>query len=199
MIAEPSPDRRARRSRAALQAALLSLIGERDLARISVSDVTKRADVNRSTFYEHYADVPDLAAAACARTFDELIAATPVLLPGDDPDERRLGREALAGVFAHFAEHAGLYRAVLGPGGGARVINHLHRRLTIAVHVNLVGPRAGTHADDPSDVPHDPVAAYLAGAVLGAAADWLGRGCPGTPEELSAALVGAYGIPDART
>lgn len=188
MTVQPSRDRRARRSREALQAALLSLIAERDLARISVSDVTKRADVNRSTFYEHYTDVHDLAAAACARTFDELIAATPVLLPGDSPAERRLGREALAGVFAHFAEHADLYRALLGPDGGARVINHLHRRLTIAVHVNFTRPGTGTHADDPETVPHDPVAAYLAGAILGAAADWLHHGCPGTPEELSAAL-----------
>ena len=75
MADHPSQDRRARRSRAALRAALLDLITERGLNRIAVSDVTKRADVNRSTFYEHYSDVHELAADACTRMFDELIAA----------------------------------------------------------------------------------------------------------------------------
>ena len=74
MADHPSQDRRARRSRAVLRAALLDLITERGLNRIAVSDVTKRADVNRSTFYEHYSDVHELAADACTRMFDELIA-----------------------------------------------------------------------------------------------------------------------------
>nr|WP_242619056.1 TetR/AcrR family transcriptional regulator [Actinomadura fibrosa] len=189
MTAEPSLDRRARRTRAALRAALLDLIAERPLSRIAVSDVTRRADVNRSTFYEHYDDVHGLAADACTRTFDELIAATPVLLPVSGEAERRRGRAELAAVFAHIAERAGLYRALLGPDGSARVIDHLHQRLTIAVHVNLTRPGdGGTHAGDPAAVPHDPAAAALAGALLGAATDWLRRGCPTTPDRLADSL-----------
>ncbi|MEU6749536.1 TetR/AcrR family transcriptional regulator [Spirillospora sp. NPDC046719] len=189
MADQPSEDRRARRSRAALRAALLDLITERGLNRIAVSDVTKRADVNRSTFYEHYGDVHELAADACTQMFDELIAATPVLLPDGTPRQLDRGRAALTGVLAHIAERADLYRALLGPDGSARVADHLHQRLTIAVHVNLTRPAVGTHADDPARIAHDPVAAFLAGGVLGVATDWLRRGCPGTPEQLSAALM----------
>lgn len=184
MTAPRPPDRRIRRTRTALRAALLDLVAERPLSRIGVSDVTKLADVNRSTFYEHYDGVHELAADACTSAFDELIAAAPVLLPTDDPDEQRRGRGELAAVFAHIAAHADLYRAVLGPDGSARVINHLHRRLTIAIHVNLTRPGTGTHADDPDAIPHDPAASYLAGALLGTAADWLHNNCPGTPREL---------------
>lgn len=184
MTAQRPPDRRIRRTRAALRAALLDLVAERPLSRIAVSDVTKLADVNRSTFYEHYDGVHELAADACTSAFDELITAAPVLLPTDDPEEQRRGHRELAAVFAHIAAHADLYRAVLGSDGSARVINHLHRRLTIAIHVNLTRPGTGTHADDPATVPHDPTASYLAGALLGTAADWLHHGCPGTPREL---------------
>ncbi|MEW2359647.1 TetR-like C-terminal domain-containing protein [Spirillospora sp. NPDC029432] len=183
-LPDPSPDRRVRRTRAALRAALLELIAERPLNRIAVSDVAKRADVNRSTFYEHYDGVHELAADACTRMFDELIAAAPVLLPADDPAGQRRGLDELAAVFAHIAAHADLYRALLGPGGSAQVIDHLHRRLTIAVHVNLTRPGTGTHAEDPDSAPHDPAASYLAGALLGTAADWLRHGCPGTPRQL---------------
>ena len=185
MTAEPSQDRRARRTRAALHAALLELIAERPLNRIAVSDITKRANVNRSTFYEHYDDVHELAAEACTRTFDELIAATPVLLPSHDPAERRRGLAEMTAVFTHIAAHADLYRALLGPAGSARVIDHLHRRLTIAIHVNLTRPATGTHADDPASVPHHPMASFLAGALLGTAADWLRHGCPSTPRQLA--------------
>ncbi|WP_436776540.1 TetR/AcrR family transcriptional regulator [Yinghuangia sp. YIM S09857] len=181
----PRPlDRRVHRTRTALRAALLDLVAERPLGDLTVSDVTKLADVNRSTFYEHYNDVHDLAADACSWAFDELIAAAPVLLPGDDQGERRRARAELAAVFAHIAARADLYRALLGPDGSARVINHLHRRLTIAIHVNLARPGNGTHAADPESIPHDPAASYLAGALLGTAADWLHHNCPGTPEEL---------------
>ncbi|MCK9898455.1 TetR/AcrR family transcriptional regulator [Frankia sp. AgB32] len=167
---------------------MLELIAAQDLAQITISDVTKRADVNRSTFYDHYTDVHDLAAAACTTMFDELISASPVLLPEDSPADYRRGREALTGVLAHIGQRARLYRALLGDDGSARVINHLHQRLTVAVHVNLTEPDLDTHAQDPSQIPDNPAAAVLAGSLLGLVLDWLRRGCPETPEQLIATV-----------
>ncbi|WP_435159465.1 TetR/AcrR family transcriptional regulator [Amycolatopsis sacchari] len=177
-------DPRSRRSRSALEAALLDLIAERDLNQISISDVTRRAGVNRSTFYEHYADVHDLAAAAGTDLFDELIDAAHVVVP----QEAAAPGGALARVFRHVADHERLYRALLDADGSARVINHLHQRLAIAIHVHLSGTGSPTHADDPADIPHDPVAALLAGALLGTITDWLRHGCPGTPEGIAARI-----------
>ncbi|WP_330256670.1 TetR family transcriptional regulator C-terminal domain-containing protein [Nocardia sp. NBC_00565] len=183
-------DRRSRRTRAALEAALLSLISEHHLAQISVSDITARADVNRSTFYEHYSDVHNLADAACTQMFDELIAATPVfaLNRAATATEERRARESLVDVFAHVAANARLYHALLGTEGSARMINRLHQRLVVAIHVNVAGSSADTHADDPSEVPYDPASAFLAGALLGTIIDWLQHGCPGTPEYLGDAI-----------
>jgi AcrR family transcriptional regulator len=87
-------DPRTRRSRAALETALRELIAERDLSQISVSDITKRAGVNRSTFYEHYTDVHDLAAAACTTVFDALVAASPAAVPPAGPGRRPPGQPA---------------------------------------------------------------------------------------------------------
>jgi AcrR family transcriptional regulator len=170
-----------------LEAAFLSLIAEQGLARISVADITTRADVNRSTFYEHYSDVHDLAVAACTQTFDELIAATPVIALDRETtgDDIRRGHEALVEVLAHVAARADLYQALLGGEGSARVINHLHQRIVVAIHVDIAGSGADTHADDPSEVPHNPAAALLAGALLGTIMEWLRHGCPGTPEQLA--------------
>ncbi|MGN9820624.1 TetR/AcrR family transcriptional regulator [Streptomyces sp. SD11] len=191
-----SMDPRTRRSRSALETALRELIAERDLSQISVSDITKRAGVNRSTFYEHYTDAHDLAAAACTTVFDELVAASPTVVPPLNA-EGSPTVDLLPELFAHVAEHAPLYRALLGDDGSARVINHLLHRMAIAAHVRRIPtetveptetPGATGAGEDPADIPHDPAATFVAGAVLGTVIDWLRRGCPGTPETMAAAL-----------
>lgn len=188
MPSQPA-DPRIRRSRSALEAALWALIAERDLTQISVSDITKHAGVNRSTFYEHYVDVHDLAASACSTTFDEMAAATTAV--GWQPTAHDTAADnPLRQMFEHVAEHAHLYRALLGADGSARAINHLLQRVTIAAHVNQRLAKAGsaTRPDYPDEIPHDPEAAFIAGAVIGTVIDWIHRDCPGSPEQMAAAV-----------
>ncbi|GFZ33872.1 TetR family transcriptional regulator [Clostridium zeae] len=45
------------RSRRLIREALLELIQEKDLEKITVTDIIKRADINRGTFYAHYQDL----------------------------------------------------------------------------------------------------------------------------------------------
>ncbi|MDT0460890.1 TetR-like C-terminal domain-containing protein [Streptomyces sp. DSM 41527] len=175
-------DRRSRRSRTAMEGALLELIGDRDLSQISVSDVTSRADVHRSTFYEHYTDVHDLAASACTEMFDQLLSATSALSVTGDSSEGGASA-SLTAVFAHVAEHRALYEALLGADGSARVINHLLQRMTESIR-----PSLSARLTDPEDGPDDSAAAFVSGALLGAIADWLHRGCPGTPERFATAI-----------
>jgi len=181
-------DPRARRSRSALEAALRELIAERDLAQISVADITQRAGVNRSTFYEHYAGVHDLAAAACTAMFDELITAIHSVAMDRGPHGQP-ANDPLAGVFSHIARHAGLYKALLGADGSAQVINHLLQRMTIATHVNLELARTGQlPAIEDARRPDDPPAVFIAGAVLGIVIEWVRCDCPTSPEQMAAAL-----------
>ncbi len=53
-------DRRVRRTRAQLVSALTTLLAQKQLKDISVSELTRLADVNRGTFYLHYRDTYDL-------------------------------------------------------------------------------------------------------------------------------------------
>src|SRR5262249_21200344 len=183
-------DRRVRRTQATLQRALIDLVQERDLSQITVADVADRADVSRSTFYDHYQDVHELAEAACTSMLDDMFGFvlaldTPPAHPSDfqeDPDP------ALTAFFAHFAEHAGLYRSLLGPTGSARVIEHVRRRTTAAAHYSgRLAPAYATPPQTPGspDFPLDVPAAFVAGALLGVVADWLQRGCPRTPLEMT--------------
>lgn len=50
-------DKRCRRTKAAIKSALLKLLKEKPLAKITVSELSTAADVNRKTFYNHYTDL----------------------------------------------------------------------------------------------------------------------------------------------
>lgn len=50
-------DRRQRKTRTAIQNALLSLLREKPIESITISELTELADVNRKTFYNHYANL----------------------------------------------------------------------------------------------------------------------------------------------
>lgn len=52
--------RSAIRSRKLIQGALADLLQEKPLDKITVTDVVRRAEINRGTFYAHYTDIPDV-------------------------------------------------------------------------------------------------------------------------------------------
>ncbi|MCP4368162.1 MAG: TetR family transcriptional regulator, partial [Deltaproteobacteria bacterium] len=60
MKTQTKPDRRAIRSKRLIIEALRELILEKDYKKISVSDIVKRADIGRATFYAHFEDKEDL-------------------------------------------------------------------------------------------------------------------------------------------
>ena len=185
----PAGDRRVRRTRASLQRALIELVAEQDLSLISVADVVDRADVSRSTFYDHYRDVHELAEAACTSMIDDMLAP----LTAIDPTATRPSREdpnpAVTAYFTHFAEHARLYHSLLGPTGSARVIEHVRQRTMATARLSPMLPAAGDTpkraGTDPPEDTRDVPAAFVASALLGVATDWLQRGCPQTPRELT--------------
>lgn len=56
-MAEKKEYRSALRSRRLIRQAFMDLLKEKRLGKITVTDIVGRADINRSTFYAHYADV----------------------------------------------------------------------------------------------------------------------------------------------
>lgn len=66
-----STDKRILKTRTSIRNAFIALSLEKDISKISVSDVAAKALINRSTFYLHYNDV-----RAVANDIDELFANT---------------------------------------------------------------------------------------------------------------------------
>lgn len=61
--------RSAIRSRKLIVTALGDLLQEKPLEKITVTDVVNRAEINRGTFYAHFADIPDVVNHLIQQTF----------------------------------------------------------------------------------------------------------------------------------
>lgn len=99
-------NRQARRTRAALLNAFRDLILERSYARTRVGDIVRRADVGRSTFYEHFRNKDEILRESMLAVLTVLADAVRV-----DGDSKRLQF-----ILDHFRENKRLAQGLLkGP------------------------------------------------------------------------------------
>jgi len=160
-------DPRIARTQASLQQALLELARERAFADITVGDIAERAGVNRSSFYQHYADKETLLADALDAIVEEagMNVQAPVAEDGTPAP-------AFVGFLEHVAAHADVYRWALGSRGSAVVADRLRARIEDLVrhHIDAAGEAAPFQ-----DIPVEILAAGIAGSGMGALRAWLER------------------------
>jgi AcrR family transcriptional regulator len=173
-MARRQPDRRVERTKQQLHATLLHLIDRRAFARLTVGDITRRANVGRSTFYAHYKSKEDLL----FRAFEgglRALAARPA--PGGSSGPARF----------HFSlpllRHIGAQRrfalATLVDDGSPLVRRKMAEVLTGVVGLELDRMSAASALRGAR-------AAAIVGAFLGLVQWWLRDGVRQTPEAVDA-------------
>ena len=66
-------DRRVRKSKEALKNSLIELMREKTVNNITVKELVTRADLNRSTFYNYYSDIPDILSKLEDELYNEFL------------------------------------------------------------------------------------------------------------------------------
>jgi AcrR family transcriptional regulator len=107
---ERKSDERIRRTRNRLGAALVALIQEKPIDKVTVQEVLDRANVGRSTFYFHYSDKNDLFLSE----LEEGLEMWSTTLSRKREMSRRVA--PVAEFFAHVADARKLYRALVEAG-----------------------------------------------------------------------------------
>jgi AcrR family transcriptional regulator len=110
-MANEMEDRRTARTRRAILGAFVELVLERRYDAIRVGDIIEKADVGRSTFYEHFKSKDDLLRQSMEGLLGIIADAA---LPGADEAK-------LSFAVAHFWQNRRLDRAVLAPPLGTSV------------------------------------------------------------------------------
>ncbi|MFG2624801.1 TetR/AcrR family transcriptional regulator [Streptomyces sp. NPDC048473] len=166
-------DPRAARTRAKLRRALLDECAQHPLTDVSVAALVRRAGVGRATFYLHYSDLEALAVDACADVVRDAVDALHAWRGTPDPASPP---PALIAFFTGLAPHAGLYRALLRPGGGGPLGHVLHQDLRARSRTE----RTLAGAPQP-----DLIASAVAATFAGVLADWLHGLIEKTPTEIA--------------
>ena len=65
-------DRRVRKTKRAIREAFAELLIQKDIQKISIRELTAKADIHRATFYTHYKDIYDLYEQIEQSVIDEL-------------------------------------------------------------------------------------------------------------------------------
>ena len=120
-------DRRVRRTRHALQDALIQLILENGYDSVTIEEITDRADLGRTTFYLHFKDKEELLMHAIDTICEDFIEKHSTLLEAIDIHEDALKKlrynlddRILYQIFVHARENADLYKVMLRGEGGPR-------------------------------------------------------------------------------
>ena len=156
-------DPRVRKTRRALQEALIRLILRQGYERITIQDIATEAETARITFYRHYRDKESLLMDCLNDLYEDLIHTTEPA----SADGLRSGYSPLSALYRHIEEHEALYR-ILFLGHGLQTVidrmrHHMAKRLPDSTQ---------------TDVPLEIVAQHVAGAQIGLAMWWLTQDKP---------------------
>ena len=108
--AAPKEDRRVVHTRDRLGDAMMELLVEKPFDHITVQEVLDRAQVSRSTFYQHYRDKNDLFLSDVDDFFEKMAS---LLTRSNDKSERVA---PVAEFFSHVAEVPDFYSALVESG-----------------------------------------------------------------------------------
>jgi len=90
-----------------MQDALIDLLSEKPIHKVTVRELCERADVNRSTFYAHYASPYDILSELEVAIIDRTISYL------DEASDRNTHRNALIKLLKFYESHRNLYLLLL--------------------------------------------------------------------------------------
>ncbi len=150
MTYDDADDRRVRRTRMAVFEAFRALVLSRRYDEIRVADIIERADVGRSTFYDHFQSKDDVLLNSIEPLFAILANAA----------SGKAERDDLSFVLSHFWEQRALARIIFGPA----LFFKLARKLTEMIEARLDGrPQARMIATERATAMLGVIRSWLAG------------------------------------
>lgn len=177
-MSEDRPDRRIRKTRAALRRCLSALLLKKPVKDISVRELTELADINRGTFYLHYHDVFDLL----KNLEEEMFLQFTALLERHDAQEvKGSPRKLLIDLLYFVQKNADLFRILLGVNGDPHFLDQLR-----AVFQEKILVPWWAAIDGKSSYEYEYFYSYVIDGAIGMIRRWVENDTDLSPEDMSA-------------
>ncbi|MCT2534680.1 TetR/AcrR family transcriptional regulator [Aquibacillus koreensis] len=179
-------DPRVIRTRQLLREALISLLQEIDIDKISVNRLAQRATINRVTFYLHYRDIPDMLEKMAGEMIEEM---STVLRQSSSNRVRPYTEDDYCAIMEdllkHIATNSTFYKTILASKRIPVFYDQLQTFLTDKI-VSSVEKKEKVHIVDHRDrIQKDILIWYDSAALIGTITSWLRRDMPYTPAYLA--------------
>ncbi|EUJ38377.1 TetR-like C-terminal domain-containing protein [Brochothrix campestris] len=167
MTKDSYTDRRIRKSKQALQTALLTLLKTQRLHDISISKLVQVADLNRGTFYANYERKEQILDDIITEVITDLINSYRSPLENEEIfDFKRLTASSIK-IFNHVEAHASFYQLILAEESfllfQKRITSELKRLSLVEINQQL----------DDQTIDLDLLASYQAHAIFGLIVTWV--------------------------
>lgn len=117
-------DRRVRKTKSQLRAGLARLMQEKGIGEITVKELVNEVDINRSTFYLHYSDIPALLREIEDDMMEEMERAV-----REHPIKEDSTSRFIEDSFRVLNENREISRALIGPHGDLGFVRRIEKLL----------------------------------------------------------------------
>lgn len=171
-----------------IKEAFIYLIHTKGFERLTISDITKYAHINRSTFYAHYQDKFDLiqffeqeSIQALQGIITNRLAAA-MVSPENGP-ETMVTYDAIRKMLHYIGDNFDLLRALIGPGGDPHFVDEMKKILRSIIDADLYQVKGNTKMTTviPDNYAHEIVVGDIANIVT----FWLSQDNPESPDEVA--------------
>jgi AcrR family transcriptional regulator len=161
-------DRRTQRTRQVIQQAFREVVQEKGFTATSIREITERADINRGTFYLHFADKYMLTAAVVRDVFHQELTRSLPAAPGcDRPSLQVLIQAVLACLEGKYRHQP---RPLYALAEVAPLVEQAMRAELYAVLLTWLQPGQG--AERKGSIPRERIARIASWAIFGTALEW---------------------------
>lgn len=117
-------DRRVRKTKSQLRMGLARLMQEKGIGEITVKELVNEVDINRSTFYLHYSDIPALLREIEDDMMEEMERAV-----REHPIKENSTSRFIEDIFRVLNENREISRALIGPHGDLGFVRRIEKLL----------------------------------------------------------------------
>ena len=181
-------DRRIVRTKNEIKETFISLLEEKSFEKITVRDLTERANINRGTFYLHYLDKYDMLEKLENELFEKVQTIvnesnfTTNFKMANFESERRL---FIIRILQCFQEEAAFMKVILSQNGDA----NFKEKIRQVFLYNFQGLLPSTFKAEQLKYPVDLLLMYISSAHLGVLTYWLQNDFQQSPEEIADMLI----------
>jgi AcrR family transcriptional regulator len=177
----PAADRRVARTRSTLHEAFIGLVLEKGFDAITIQDIVDRANVGRSTLYNHHGGKEGLLRDGLGTLREMLLTEQRSTSIGEPATDRLLRFSGM--FFSHVYEYRDVFHALMKRGGEAIVMDGLKRLLTDLVKAEL---QFAPKRRESQPIPPGLLVRFVVDSFVSVTLWWLGEAQHVTPVEANA-------------